>query len=172
MKLKRMTKVIMGMTKWKPFQKKLPLTEFLEDNSVGEALSADTDAFKDTIAPELFQDQGRINLSTLKRTMGRKYCWIDHMGFVTNSKQKQWRKSSDDIKGQSRWLIYWQWHLPKSHLKHQLNLQISPYFLFQVSFMIHNINIAHHKHNTRYLSWIYNPVTKALSHDLRDPYMS
>lgn len=59
------------MTKWKPFSKRLPLTEFLEDDSVGEALSTDTDAFKDTITPELFQDQGRINLSTLKRRMGR-----------------------------------------------------------------------------------------------------
>lgn len=37
---------------WNPSretERKAPLSELLEDNTVGEALSADTDAFQDTI---------------------------------------------------------------------------------------------------------------------------
>jgi len=33
----------------------LPLTEFLEDNPVGESLPADTNTFQDTIAAQLLQ---------------------------------------------------------------------------------------------------------------------
>ena len=44
-------------------QEFVTLTELLEGDPVGEALSADTDTFEDTVAPELVQDQGGVNLT-------------------------------------------------------------------------------------------------------------
>jgi len=44
-------------------QEFVTLTELLEGDPVGEALSADTDTFEDTVASELVQDQGGVNLS-------------------------------------------------------------------------------------------------------------
>ena len=44
-----------------------PLSELLEDNAVGEALSADPDSLQDSVTPELVQDQVRVQLTCLQR---------------------------------------------------------------------------------------------------------
>lgn len=44
---------------------KLPLSELLEDNTVGEALTADTDSLQHAIAPQLIQDQMGIQFTSL-----------------------------------------------------------------------------------------------------------
>ena len=41
----------------------IPLSELLEENSVGETLSADPDTLKDTIAPQLVEYQVGIDLA-------------------------------------------------------------------------------------------------------------
>lgn len=46
-----------------------PLTELLEDNSVGKSLSADSDTLQHTIASQLLQNQVSVQLSCLR---GRK----------------------------------------------------------------------------------------------------
>ena len=43
-----------------------PLPEFLEDDAIWEALSTDPDAFQHTIASQLLQHQGGINLTRLR----------------------------------------------------------------------------------------------------------
>jgi len=43
----------------------VPLSELLEDDAVGEALSADTDALQHTVAPQLVQDQVGIQFTSL-----------------------------------------------------------------------------------------------------------
>ena len=43
----------------------VPLPELLEDDAVGEALSADTDSLQHTIAPQLVQNQVRVQLTRL-----------------------------------------------------------------------------------------------------------
>ena len=40
----------------------IPLPEFLEWYSVRESLAADTNSLEDTVAPQLVQDQNRIDL--------------------------------------------------------------------------------------------------------------
>lgn len=49
-----------------------PLTELLEDNSVGKSLSADSDALQHTIASQLLQNQVSVQLSCLRgaKTIG------------------------------------------------------------------------------------------------------
>lgn len=44
----------------------LPLSELLEDDAIGEALSADTDPLQDTIAPQLIQNQVGVQFTSLK----------------------------------------------------------------------------------------------------------
>ena len=44
----------------------LPLFEFLERNSVGKTLTANTDPFKNTITFQLIQDKMGIDLASLK----------------------------------------------------------------------------------------------------------
>lgn len=46
----------------------IPLSELLEDNSVGEALSADPDSLQHTITLQLIQDQVRIQFTCLGKT--------------------------------------------------------------------------------------------------------
>ena len=43
----------------------LPLSELLEDDAVGEALSADTDSLQDTVTSELVQNQVRVQFTSL-----------------------------------------------------------------------------------------------------------
>lgn len=43
----------------------LPLSELLEDNTVGETLSADTDTLKHTITPQLVQDKVGVQFTSL-----------------------------------------------------------------------------------------------------------
>lgn len=52
-----------------------PLTEFLEDDSVGETLSTDSDSLQYTVTPQLLQDQVSIQLPCLSRTH---YCFNDN----------------------------------------------------------------------------------------------
>jgi len=49
----------------------VPLPELLEDDPVGEALSADTDALQHTVAPQLIQHQVGVQLPCLKDTTSR-----------------------------------------------------------------------------------------------------
>lgn len=44
-----------------------PLAELLEDDSVGEPLSADSDSLQHTVTPQLLQDQVSIQLPCLSR---------------------------------------------------------------------------------------------------------
>lgn len=50
------------------FIEKLPLSELLEDDTVGESLSADTDSLQHTVTPELIQNQVRVQLTSLRWT--------------------------------------------------------------------------------------------------------
>jgi hypothetical protein len=43
----------------------LPLSELLEDDAVGEALSADTDSLQNSITPQLVQNQMGLQLTSL-----------------------------------------------------------------------------------------------------------
>lgn len=43
-----------------------PLAELLEDDSVGETLSADTDPLQHAVASQLLQDQVSVQLSCLR----------------------------------------------------------------------------------------------------------
>ena len=45
-------------------QELVALPELLERDPIGEALAADSDAFQDTIAPQLIQDQGSVDLAS------------------------------------------------------------------------------------------------------------
>ena len=44
-----------------------PLPELLEDDAVGEALSADPDPLQDSVTPQLVQDQVGVQLTRLQR---------------------------------------------------------------------------------------------------------
>lgn len=44
----------------------IALTELLEQDAVGEALTTDTDAFQHTVASQLIQHKGGINLARLQ----------------------------------------------------------------------------------------------------------
>ena len=48
-------------------EKLVALTEFLEDDPVGEALPTDPDALQHTVAPQLVQHQWRVDFARLKR---------------------------------------------------------------------------------------------------------
>lgn len=43
-----------------------PLSELLEDNAVGKALSADTNPFQHSIAPQLIQNQVGVQFASLQ----------------------------------------------------------------------------------------------------------
>ena len=43
-----------------------PLSELLEDDAVGEALSADANPLEDSVTPQLVQDQVRLQFTCLK----------------------------------------------------------------------------------------------------------
>ena len=43
-----------------------PLSELLEDDAVGEALSADANPLEDSVTPQLVQDQVRLQFTSLK----------------------------------------------------------------------------------------------------------
>ena len=43
----------------------VPLSELLEDDAIGETLSANADALQDTVAPQLIQDQMGVELPRL-----------------------------------------------------------------------------------------------------------
>lgn len=45
----------------------IPLPELLEDDTVGESLSADTDALQHTVTPQLIQNQVRVQLTSLRQ---------------------------------------------------------------------------------------------------------
>lgn len=47
------------------FHVNVPLSELLEDDAIGETLSANTDTLQDTIAPQLIQNQMRVEFSSL-----------------------------------------------------------------------------------------------------------
>lgn len=46
----------------------IPLSELLEDDAIGESLSADSDALQHTVTPQLIQNQVRVQLTRLRRT--------------------------------------------------------------------------------------------------------
>lgn len=54
-----------------------PLAELLEDDSVGETLSADSDPLQHTVTPQLLQDQVSVQLSSLRRRYLLFYCISD-----------------------------------------------------------------------------------------------
>lgn len=60
-----------------------PLAELLEDDSVGETLTADSDPLQHTVTPQLLQDQVSVQLSSLRRRFHLEfffagYCVMDH----------------------------------------------------------------------------------------------
>lgn len=56
---------VKSFTRWVP---PIPLSELLEDDAVGESLSADTDSLQHTVTPELIQNQVRVQLTRLRWT--------------------------------------------------------------------------------------------------------
>ncbi len=44
-----------------------PLSELLEDDAVGEALSADANPLQDSVTPELVQNQVRVQFTRLRQ---------------------------------------------------------------------------------------------------------
>lgn len=48
---------------------RLPLSELLEHNAVGEALPADADPFQDAVTSQLIQNQMRLHLTSLKEAL-------------------------------------------------------------------------------------------------------
>lgn len=47
-----------------------PLSELLEDNAIGETLSANTDALQHTVASQLIKNQMRLQFTSLCGTVG------------------------------------------------------------------------------------------------------
>lgn len=65
-----------------------PLAELLEDDSVGEALAADSDPLQDTVTPELFQDQVSVQFPRLQKKEKEAFC----RGQPANQKRKKNRE--------------------------------------------------------------------------------